>query len=62
MIGNGSVGNLNGGLPQPTSMIYYDKYSSPGFSFQTQIMLASRVMLFIRKISLVATMWWNQHS
>ena len=33
MIGNGSVGNLNGGLPQPTSTIYCDKHSSAGFFF-----------------------------
>ena len=33
MIGNGSVGNLNDGLPQPTSMIYCDKESSAGFFF-----------------------------
>ena len=31
MIGNGSAGNLNDGLPQPTSMIYCDKESSAGF-------------------------------
>ena len=33
MIGNGSVGKFNDGLPQPTSMIYCDKQSSAGFFF-----------------------------
>ena len=33
MIGNGSVGNLNDGLPLPTSTIYCDKHSSAGFFF-----------------------------
>ena len=40
MIGNGSVGNLNGGLPQPTSMIYCDEQSSAGFFFS--VILASK--------------------